>query len=67
MNAWIGSVNPALMTNFSDAPRVGPATLIDLGVANVTGRADVQVGNQSPTAVAFSSDDIQNKVIKTTV
>jgi len=27
----------------------------------------VQVGNQSPTAVAFSSDDIQNKVIKTTV
>src|SRR5581483_1816801 len=48
-NAYVGSVDPSLMSNFTSSPTVSPATLVNVaGLVRVTGSAQVAVqGNTS--------------------
>lgn len=65
VNAWIGAVTPADMTNFTTSPNPPPATLVNLGLVTVTGRANAYMGNTTPTNVNFSYSDIQSLNMKT--
>jgi len=65
VDAWIGNVSAADMTNFTAKPGPGAATLVDLGAITVTGRAHAGMGNTTPTAVAFSYSDISAQTKKT--
>ena len=65
VNAWIGNVTAADMTNFTTAPNPPPATLVNLGLITVTGRANAYMGNTTPTNVNFSYADIQAQTKKT--
>ncbi len=68
VNAWIGNVTAADMTNFTTSPNPPAATLVNLGLITVTGRANAYMGNTTPTNVNFSYADIQalNKKTVTT-
>lgn len=69
VDAWIGDVSVAEMTNFTSKPDPGAATLVNLGAITVTGRAHAGMGNTAPTAVAFSYSDIiarKKKTVTTT-
>jgi uncharacterized membrane protein len=67
VNAWIGAVSDADMTNFVQSPSPGPAVLANLPPSTtVTGRANASLSNLSPTPVTFSYADIQNITKKTT-
>lgn len=65
VDAWIGNVTPAQMTNFTSKPNPGAATLVNLGLITVTGKAHVGMGNTTPTSVTFSYADIQALTKKT--
>ncbi|WGR93793.1 pilus assembly protein TadG-related protein [Bradyrhizobium sp. ISRA443] len=65
VNAWIGGVTAADMTNFTIAPNPPPATLVNLSGITVTGRANAYMGNTTPTNVNFSYSDIQSLNMKT--
>jgi uncharacterized membrane protein len=65
VNAWIGNVTLADMNNFTTAPNPPPATLVNLGLITVTGRANAYMGNTTPTNVSFSYADIQAQTKKT--
>jgi uncharacterized membrane protein len=63
VNAWIGNVTPAQLSNFTTQPNPPPATLVNLGgLITVTGRANAYMGNTTPTNVNFSYADIQSNV-----
>jgi uncharacterized membrane protein len=69
VDAWIGQVSAAQMTNFSTAPNPSAATLVTLPGARVTGRAHAAIANMSPTDVSFSQADIsaqRKKTVNTT-
>lgn len=70
IDAWIGGVTPAAMTNFSTKVNPPPATLVNvLGLVTVTGLAHATMANSSPTSVTFSYADIQamnGKTVSTT-
>jgi uncharacterized membrane protein len=55
----------AELTNFTTKPNPPPATLVNLGAINVTGRAHAGMGNTTPTSVNFTYVDIQSQVKKT--
>ncbi|MEO6945409.1 MAG: pilus assembly protein TadG-related protein [Nitrobacter sp.] len=65
VDAWIGKVSAADMTNFSVKPNPPSATLVNLGAITVTGRAHAGMGNTSPTSVVFSYSDITAQTKKT--
>ncbi|WP_407150863.1 pilus assembly protein TadG-related protein [Bradyrhizobium sp. ORS 86] len=65
VNAWIGGVTTANMTNFTTAPSPPPATLVTVLGVTVTGRANAYMGNTTPTNVNFSYSDIQSLNMKT--
>ena len=65
VDAWIGNITSAALTNFSTKPNPGPATLVNLGLVTVTGRAHAGIGNTTPTNVNFSYSDIQSQLKKT--
>jgi uncharacterized membrane protein len=65
VNAWIGNVTPADMNNFTTEPNPPAATLVNLGLITVTGRANAHMGNTTPTNVSFSYADIQAQTKKT--
>ena len=65
VDAWIGNVTVADMTNFTSKPNPPAAMLVNLGLASVTGRAHAGMGNTTPTNVNFSYADIQSQVRKT--
>ncbi len=65
VDAWIGNVTQAQMTNFTSKPSPGAATLVNLGLVTVTGRAHAGMGNTTPTDVIFSYADIQAQTKKT--
>jgi uncharacterized membrane protein len=65
VDAWIGNVTTAEMTNFTNKPNPGPATLVNLGAVQVTGKAHAGMGNTTPTSVNFSYADITAKTKKT--
>ena len=67
VDAWIGGVTPADMTNFTSKPNPPPATLVNLAPLpiTVTGLAHAGMGNTTPTNVTFSYSDIQAGTKKT--
>jgi uncharacterized membrane protein len=65
VDAWIGNVTIADMTNFSTKPNPPAATLVNLGVITVSGRAHAGMGNTTPTSVNFSYSDISSQTVKT--
>jgi uncharacterized membrane protein len=66
-DAWIGQVSNAEFSNFSTRPNPPAATLLNLaGLAKVTGRAHVTIGNTGETSVNFSYAEIQRADKKTT-
>lgn len=65
VDAWIGNVSAAEMTNFTSKPDPGQATLVNLGAVTVTGRAHAGMGNTAPTPVSFSYADIAAQTKKT--
>lgn len=65
VDAWIGGVTSADMTNFTTKPNPPAATIVDLGAIKVTGRAHATMENTAPTNVNFSYADIQAQTRKT--
>lgn len=65
VDAWIGDVTSAMMTNFSTAPNPPAVNIVNLGAIQVTGRAHATMANTSPTSVTFSYADIQAQTKKT--
>lgn len=65
VDAWIGNVSLADMTNFSTKPNPPAAVLVNAGGFNVSGRAHAAIGNTSPTSVDFTYVDIQSQLAKT--
>ncbi|SEE19489.1 pilus assembly protein TadG-related protein [Bradyrhizobium erythrophlei] len=65
VDAWIGNVTVADMTNFTTKPNPPPALLVNLGLVTVTGLAHAGMGNTTPTNVNFSYSDIQAGTKKT--
>jgi tight adherence protein G len=65
VDAWIGGVTTADMTNFSTKPNPPPAQLVNLGLIQVYGLAHATMANSSPTSVTFSYADIQAMTKKT--
>lgn len=65
VDAWIGNVTIADMTNFTSKPNPPAATLVNPGLVTVTGRAHAGMGNTTPKSVDFSYADIQSQVKKT--
>ncbi|MCB1392971.1 pilus assembly protein TadG-related protein [Nitrobacter sp.] len=65
VDAWIGDVSAAEMTNFTSKPDPDAAMLVNLGAVTVTGRAHAGMGNTSPTPVSFSYADIAGLTKKT--
>jgi uncharacterized membrane protein len=59
VNAWIGNVTMADMNNFTTAPNPPPATLVNLGLITVSGRANAYMGNTTPTNATFTYPEIQ--------
>lgn len=65
VDAWIGNVSSAEMTNFTTKPKPPAANIVDLGAIRVTGRAHATMANSAPTNVNFTYADIQAQTKKT--
>ncbi|MES5486837.1 pilus assembly protein TadG-related protein [Bradyrhizobium sp. INPA03-11B] len=65
VDAWIGNVTVADMTNFATKPNPPPATLVTVLGIPITGLAHAGMGNTTPTNVNFSYSDIQAGTKKT--
>ncbi|MBR0870504.1 hypothetical protein JQ633_09050 [Bradyrhizobium tropiciagri] len=65
VDAWIGNVTTADMTNFTSKPNPPPATLVNVLGVGVTGLAHAGMGNTTPTNVNFSYSEIQAGTKKT--
>lgn len=65
IDAWIGNVSAADLQNVTTKPNPGPATLVDLGLITVTGKAHAGMGNTTPVNVDFSHADITSQTKKT--
>ncbi|PAY07543.1 hypothetical protein CK489_17515 [Bradyrhizobium sp. UFLA03-84] len=65
VDAWIGNVTVADMTNFTTKPNPPPATLVSVLGIPITGLAHVGMGNTTSTNVNFSYSDIQAGTKKT--
>ena len=65
VDAWIGGVTAADMTNFAVKPNPPAATLVNVGGITVSGKAHAGMGNTTPTNVDFTYVDIQSAVKKT--
>jgi uncharacterized membrane protein len=59
VNAWIGAVTMADMNNFTTEPNPPAATLVNLGLITVSGRANAYMGNTTPANVTFTYPQIQ--------
>jgi uncharacterized membrane protein len=65
VDAWIGNVTTAELKNFTSKPNPPAATLVNLGLVTVTGRAHAGMGNTTAKSVDFSYSDIQSQVKRT--
>lgn len=65
VDAWIGNVTLADMTNFTTKPNPPATTLVNLGAITVTGRAHAGMGNTTPTAVNFNYAQITSQTPQT--
>ncbi len=57
VNAYVGSVSPALMSNFSNAVSVAPAVLVNAGLVQITAQANLGV-NGSTQPLSFNQTQI---------
>lgn len=65
VDAWIGNVSAANMSNFSTKPNPPAVNIVNLGIIQVSGRAHATMANTSPTSVNFNYTDIQAQTKKT--
>ncbi|MBR0955214.1 pilus assembly protein TadG-related protein [Bradyrhizobium canariense] len=65
VDAWIGNVSMADMTNFTSKPNPPAAVLVSVSGLNVSGRAHAAMGNTTATPVTFTYVDIQSQLAKT--
>lgn len=65
VDAWIGGVTAAQMSDFTNAPNPPAATLVNLGLVQVTGRAHATIANPTAKSVSLSYADIQAMTKKT--
>ncbi|MDI1265033.1 MAG: hypothetical protein PS018_17420, partial [bacterium] len=65
VDAWIGNVTTADMTNFTSKPNPPAATLVNIANVTVTGRAHAGMGNTATTNVDFNYVEMQSAVKKT--
>jgi uncharacterized membrane protein len=65
VDAWIGNVSVADLTNFTTKPNPPPATLVNLGAVTVSGLAHAGMGNTTPTPVTFDYSEIQSQTPQT--
>ncbi len=65
VDAWIGNVTAANMSNFSTAPNPPAVNIVNLGAIQVTGLAHATMANTAATGVSFSYADIQAQTKKT--
>ncbi|WOH76378.1 pilus assembly protein TadG-related protein [Bradyrhizobium sp. NDS-1] len=65
VDAWVGNVTIADMTNFRTKPNPPPATLLSVAGVSVTGRAHAEISNSTAKQVDFTYSDIQAQTIKT--
>jgi len=67
--AWLGTINPAALTNFQVRPTVSSATMVNLnlllGSIRITGSGHVRSGTPTPQTVSFTYDEIQALTMKT--
>jgi uncharacterized membrane protein len=61
---WLGEVDPTGFRNFATKPVVQPAKLVQLLIIKVTGSAHVEMGNLYPTTLAFTKNEIDDRVVK---
>lgn len=66
---WLGEINPADLKLFDKEPKVNPAQLISGNVVglikvDVTGSANVDIGNMAPKNLTFTKNDIDYRVVK---
>ena len=65
VDAWIGDVSNAQFNNFKSAPSPAAATLVNLPLIKVTGRAHATMSDVSPQSVTFTQSDISQQTKKT--
>ena len=65
VDAWIGNVTSADMSNMAAKPNPPAANVVNLGVVQVTGLAHATMANTAATNVSFSYSDIQAQTRKT--
>jgi uncharacterized membrane protein len=65
VDAWIGNVTVADLTNFTTKPNPPPATLVNLGAVTVAGLAHAGMGNTTPTSAVFDYSQIQSQTPQT--
>jgi uncharacterized membrane protein len=68
IDAWIGNVTMAQMTNFTIEPNPPAATLVNLNPLlpiTVTGKAHAGMGNTAPTTATFDYGQIQSMTSQT--
>jgi uncharacterized membrane protein len=65
VDASIGVVSPAQMTDFSRAPNPSPATIVNAALFRVNGMAHATMANTAATNVTFSQADITARTKKT--
>jgi len=65
VEAWIGTISPGDMQDFSRSIDVGPATLVKLPLVSISGLAHAAMTNNDPTSVHYDAADINNQAIKT--
>ncbi len=65
VDAWIGNVSVANMTNFSSPVNPPAVNIVNLGIIQASARAHATMANTSPTNVNFSYADIQAQTKKT--
>lgn len=65
VDAWIGQVSPAQMTNFTSPPRPDMARLVSAPLLRVVGRAHAAVTNMTPQTVVLSMAEIERQTRKT--
>lgn len=65
VNAWIGQVSTANISNWATSPNPSPATLLSRGPEQITGSAYATMSNTVPTSVTFTYPQIQADTMQT--
>ncbi|WP_422371801.1 pilus assembly protein TadG-related protein [Hoeflea sp.] len=59
LNVAIGNVDPNAFINFGGAPRVSDAYFVEIPGLRISGRAEVNSGNMTPTRLRFDANAIR--------